>query len=334
MIRRVLTTLIVLVVLLAVVFFFAAQIYIAAEGKTIVADRLSRAFARDVEVKDVRYEFPFSVAVEGLRIPGALEVPRGLLTLGFPRLSSRQIVFSEILLTAPRFALERPAGSPLSWRWLAGIGGRESSKKDRATAEDRDESAPAERSVFSTMTNAGEGGIYAEEVRIKNALIDFIDYSYESPQKVRLENVSLSLRNIFFPLRPGRTGLKVSGRIKEAKAFLKGSRFNMNGWIDPAQKDLDLDLNIADDKGATLLEADLASKANDMLIKGRMTAGGLSPKKEEGPLPGGVWQALKGADIGMDLNFSFRTKMDDFRIERISVQGEFNLEGLGNLSLP
>ncbi len=342
--------------LLAVAGFGAAHIYIKANGKKIVVDGLQKIFDRDVYVRDVQYQFPASIRIDDLNVPGAFSVKRAVLKLGFPSwIPRRQVAFSEISLKEPQVTLEKNAGSAISWGWFSvskyrgGTAGSvfgdssrpqspEPVQPSSPAAAPQNEGQKTRVSVSETIHDLFKSaGVYVERVRMMDASVSLIDYSYEPALTIKLDDIFLKMDRAVYPTRPMKTEIECAGVVTETGSFFKDGWFEMAGWMDLDQKDMDMDVKVLEPDGTISLRADLISRKNDMLVKGRMKVGGSAkggeaPDAAQAASAEAFLKAMKLADIDMDVGFSFQTQMDNFHIGRVAIEGDIGLEGLGRIS--
>lgn len=348
---KILRVTLIIIFAILVLLFISADIYVRMYAPQAIVNNLKQAFKRDVTLGSVKYQFPASIRVKELRIDGAFGVKTAVLSLGMPAWGARQIVFSEIFLKEPDFILERTPDLKLNWgvfaqsKYRGGVAGPANPIANQAGVPGVESAAPAVvpqqeddslyvdvSKTFNTMLKTGA---YVKHVRIIDGRVSFIDGSYEPKLEIRLADVSLSLHPITYPLTPVKTEVKCAGVVENSNTFFNQSWFEIDGWINMALKDSDLKAKVIDPDGTVNLLADLVSRNNAMLVKGRVNLGS-SGKKEENAAGGSsasdnIWDALKAANIAMNVNFSFQSKLDNFHVGRVAIEGDIGVEGLGKL---
>ena len=342
----------IVVLILAIGFFVAVHFYVKNKGRRIVIDYLAPAFDRDIYSGGVSYRFPFTLELNGLNIQGALGFDRAILRMGFPDWRNKRLVFSEVILQRPGIVIQRDKGGQWDWGYFArskyrggpsgSFSGQEGqsaeSHPETGLSDTGEEKASFEQPIPKTIEQLFQIGIYIKKLTIGNGQINYIDHSLKSPEvRVPLESIYLRMSPVIYPFGEQRTSIDATGTVGETTTTpFKDRWFKLTGWFDLGRRDMDMDLKVIDSDGTPGLEADLISRQNDMKVSGRMRIK-TSDLNEGSPLKASVFPDDFGGkinlvDIDMDVSFSFKTQMDRFRIDRVSIEGNLDFEGFSEIS--
>jgi uncharacterized protein involved in outer membrane biogenesis len=163
-----------------------------------------------------------------------------------------------------------------------------------------------------------------KSLRVKNGRFHFTDESNGQVLSFQLDNLQMTIEDLAFPIASMATTFTLKGVLIKENAPLSGSLVQSSGWIDLAQKDLDGSLLISQVDGKSGLSAHAIAKNNDLNVEGKIKAQNLFQpvdKPLETTVNNIVLNTLSNMGIEIGANFSFNTKLDDFRIEQISFSG-------------
>ena len=344
---------VIIILFIVVLFFIAINIYVRLKGPVIITQKLREVFQREVSLGGVRYQFPLGFRLNDLEIVSAFSVKQADVTLGFSQWGSKQIVFSRIFLKSPQFSVERTDDSKLSWaafaetKYHGGPSGSPEDKSNVSGSNDQEETKPPvttqedtidtmRPSIAKTLNKMWKHKVYVRKIRIIDGGIKLVDYTYSPELRISIGDMYLEMGPVAYPFTGLKTSIQCAGAVKESNTFFKGGWVEGTGWLNFLEKDMDVNLNVIEPDGTTGLEAHLTAQKNDVLVKGHMKLiSNRKPSAEPGqmnPSPADeFWQSLKLQGIDMNIQFSFQTKMDNFHIGRVSIQGDLGVDGLGDL---
>jgi len=318
----------IVVIIFLILFIVSVSVYVNMNGKSIIEKALQNALDRDVVIEKVSYSFPMKLRAQNVHISHRIkgkkffEVQSIVAQLSMDTIFRRQFVLNSVELIKPVIMIEKIAGSsdnssqpkrqygvvaPLKQPDPASVNNVSDSERDRN--EDRQTKISIKRLVLKQ-------GLF----RYKNSSIDK-DFSFT------LEDVTLKSENLAFPFQPGQTYFNISGRLVKEGNPLSGSSVEGHGWVDIVQRNLEAKVEILEADGSVGMTAEAVSKNNDMEVKGEINFKNIwmgadkGDSSEASAVNDLISSALYSAGVEIGAKFSFRTKMDDFRPQRVSFSG-------------
>ena len=187
-----------------------------------------------------------------------------------------------------------------------------------------------------------DGVLYAKQVKVF--------FNYKSFKKDRIEidrvvikggtvNVDLNkikfslkdlegvVKKLVYPLESGQTNISFKAHIEGEKFLFAGNNVVVSGWTDLKNLDMKERVSVINSLGKEVLTVDLSSKQNDMLVEGKVDMIELLMQKANSQRDNARVQDLAFNALGIKglnnkANFSFKTKMNDFHLEKISLSGK------------
>lgn len=307
-----------------IVTFCVGYVFVSIFAKNIIKDQIKNQLHLNADIASVSLGLPLSVDIHGFELESLAKIQKITVTPSIAGFLSGKIILNKVSLIRPQITLQRNADGSFNLPQLP-QGGKNPVLIAGLFIKDgmvsvTDKRAKIEPFVFS-ITNINikiyKAGPLPYPISIKYAL------------------------SALLPSRPG---------TKEAEA--KGS-----GTIDWSHKNMRGDFKISDidvmffrpylgavissqeDIRASLayFDANLSAENNDLLIKCRLNVKNLSPQKEAAPVPEETQapqekpspEALATLGMGLlknpqgeiVLEFDIRTKLDNPRLDRISLKG-------------
>jgi len=317
-------------IIVLIVVFCGATVYIRAHGKSLVEQALSRSMNRNVVLGSAFYRFPFGFWAKNIHISKSLEGGTFLdaegvvLQLSSEAIYQRKLIFDAVIVMKPTIIIEAAKPSddglidearrygvvvPPIMREETSGAIDSSSVKDAITESNR----PAEVTIKQLVVRHGE--------------LQYINGLTEQGFSFNLEDVQLKAGPLIFPVRPGRSKFNLSARLVKEKNPLSGSQVKGSGWVDAARKDVDAEIEVIEVDGTVGLMADMVAQNNDVKVSGEIKMKNFlkdAAKKissENSTINDFVLNALSSAGVEIGLKFSFKTKMDRFRIEKVNFSG-------------
>jgi len=295
----------------------------------------------------VSYKFPATIKISGLDIQAAFGFEQATFYLGFPDWFNKRIVFSEVIVHKPWFTLERTQDGQLGWGYIAlskyrggpsgpGLGfveGVAETREQDSPPTDAGDASLQDQDISKTMRRLLESGVYIQRLTVGDGEIAYTDYALgPSAMNIKLQYVYLKLDPFLYPFGSQQLSLNAAGTVGETNTMFSDRWFEFSGWFTPGKKDMDMDLRLIDPDGTTGLEADLISRNNKMKVSGRMQIKSKNFDEDSAlkisEFPGDFWSTVNLGDIDMDISFSFNTRMDNFKIGQVSIEGNLGFEGL------
>lgn|GEM_PF-2487515 len=339
--KKIILRILLAALILTTLIFSGAFIFVAFKGKQAITARLSSLLGKKVDIGQIQVLFPLGLRFRNFNVDGYGQADEVYANLGVFYLLSNHLAFGDLVLTRPRVTIQRTKDSRVIFGSLPG-------------AENQSASGPASQTPVDAVSRPGqetEGTrvplrFSAERLIVRNGTVDFVDYSIgNTPFRITLRNIDFRLRDAGFPLGPGKTRFDCRAFLVLADASSLAGKIEGRGWVDFARKDMQAKLTVSDLDGKVFspyygeslnsdlqhivvdLSVDLESRRNDMAVRGKLVTKDfilnaqkdkeLSSFSVENLILGGLQSAAK--EIVID--FKFKTKMDDFKIESISFSG-------------
>ncbi|MDP2653229.1 MAG: hypothetical protein Q8Q08_04275 [Candidatus Omnitrophota bacterium] len=290
-------------------------VYIQMNGKQLVEENLSRVFNRPVTTKHVQGLFPLGIMLDELQVEGLLSAQSVRIHLGFPVISDKQLVIGSLHIEDVAVLVESGNGK---FRL-----GRQTAPPESETATPKAASSPA--SARPAMIQ----GILIYYLEVDKGRVEFLEPFFSAEYQVGLKDFSLKAQSVSYPIKPIRTRFNFNALIESGNPGLAESRVEGSGWANFVKRNMDGKLQVSDPQGKTWLSVDLKSESNDMAVEGKIDLSqmaGVQAETSKGSIQDFVIGALQSSGLKVGLNFSFKTKMDDFHIEPVSLTGKIEYE--------
>lgn len=318
----------------------AASTFLAFNAKKIILAEIEKNTGLRAQAESLRVNFPSTIEIRSLLVGDNIRFERLLVSPSLLGLLKRSVILS-VVVVRPQLTVIRKADGSFDF----GI-----------SMPQKIQDVPTEGALEPKAKKEDQGAgqapveILVSSVRIDNGQIDFIDraISAQTPFEMSLKDIGLSARSASV-LNPYHLNLKGSGNFVSHAGQELGA-FDLSGWVDPEQ--LDMDAKISLDKinlaglsvyglqylkrqiqsGDLEFAADLKSEKNDLTAVCHVQMSGVSFQSlaQEGQEKPGIGDltllaidSALSADGKIVFDFAVRTKMDQPRFENIKFKGSF-----------
>lgn len=310
----------ILILLAAVVVLLTAgYFYLQANGKSLLAQSFREQLKVDISFKSFQISYPLTIKISEVKIEGYGTAKEIRFSPQIWQLLSGRAYFARIEILDPEIVLRKDEGSVVSWIPKAGV--NVSAKGGEGSPSP---SQGEEKAIFAAQRIIVAGG----HVSV------FKSSGNESSFLMELKGLDIDVRHlILFVSHPAKTEFNVQGNIFGFENRFFGEEVKLSGWADFYQKDMSAKLQLMGMDKKLGLEADLVSVKNDMTVKGKMNLGFQAKRSSSEPSAsfGDLFaQAIRSSGMNIDLNFQFRTKMDDFQMSQIAISGSIKKEEVQN----
>lgn len=299
------------------VFVFLAYLFlylfINLKGKEFVHGRLSRVFDQPVYIEDINLIVPFSLIIEGVKVADVLQADFIRLDLRALLLSGKTMVFHSVVMNKPVLKIYKTAP-------VAATAGAE---PQAAVLPGQTALPPEQKGLERTKLN-----VLIEDLKIQQGEII---YKREPPEEGRVnelvvKNLTLYASNVPYPLSPAKTGFDLSGQVESPQIPFPDCIVKAAGWANLAAKSMDAQAVILQPSGQEGLSVDVKAENNDMTVRGKVSLAMLGEKykdkqEEDYSLGDYILGALENSGVEVSMDFAFDTKMDDFRVDKLSFSG-------------
>ncbi len=310
-----------------IIFFLAililltsAYFYLRLKGKDLIVQRIEQQLGRKVSFGSVLFSYPLTVKIGNLSVEGYGSAQQAIFSLNVPYLFIGEVYFFSIELLDPWMISTRGADEKISW-----IPALVQPPQTQAIGA----------AVTSAKSKKAGFALFARKVIVRNGTFQVFESLGDSAKLAfQIKNIDAEIGHVSFPVsKPLKTTLALKALVSGFDSRLTEEEFSMNGWVDFYQKDMLVQAKLIGANGQVGLSADMTSITNDMTVKGVMsfdfkakTSG--SSEKESRDVESFLLQALQSSGANVDLKFQFKTKMDDFKVEKVSLSGELNKESI------
>ncbi len=330
--------------------FVAAVFFVNAKGKQILAKKLSEAFQAEVEIGMLNVIFPLGLHIRDFRVKGYGFVKDIDMGSGVFYLFRKDLNFSYIVLNQPQLTVHRTKTNTF------GVGEPPKEEKPQEDQAAPAQAVPDEQDVGQKPLPPPDQRVSSRDIPhfnvdrfvVKNGVVNFFDYSKEEGiSHLTVKNVDIKLRDMSYPFRSGKTHFDLKAAVlgdDPAKQSSAGS-LSGRGWADFMKKDMKGELKVADLNAAAFLiqlgiplseelknfmgdlSLDLESQNNAMTVKGKLQVKDFAFNLSKGgdeknqSLESMLLEGLQSLAKEVQIEFQFKTKMDDFKVESVSFTG-------------
>ncbi len=285
-------------------------IYFRSNVRRIFNARISALTNYHVEARKIQAEFPSTFLIDGLSVEGVMECDRAKVSVDVLSLLGRDVRIRSIELNAPIVLLENKEVPVAPIMPRAALPAAVALSKVRSV-------------ILSTLVV--HDGIF----KIRHLDAQGIERVYV------LDRVQLRASRVPLTDTPARTEFFLTASLLKLNVPFIGYFLKMDGWLNVHAYDMEARGQVVDDDGRIGLAVNLLSRQNDMQVSGtvRLTAlqGPQAVGKKVGLMEDVVLSALTSTDTDLDVGFSFRTKMDHVKVEKVHLSGRITT-GLNSLA--
>lgn len=290
-----------------IVFFasFAAIFsYVKVYGKSILSSGLSEAFSEEVSFMDVSYHFPVGLSASNIKVGHFLQIEKIDAQFVIFSLLSKNIVLSRVKLIRPVFIIQE--------------------SKELKTLESNSaelKSVPL-KSIDKSVSHPWK--IQIKELSVLDGVLQYIGETEK--KSFHLTQLALNLRNLYLPLESVKTQYDLKGVFQKEDKLISNMEIGIDGWTNFLKKNMGGYFWIGDEEKLVKARGSIVSVENTMTVKGNII---LSKEKEflaeslseKSMIENMILKGLEITDIGLKIDFSFDTEMDDFEIKKVSFSG-------------
>lgn len=319
---------IVVIVLLFIVFsLISISFYLKYHGKYLLEDFLKISLDRNVAVGDLSIHFPLGVSIHDLKVSGskisegknAFEVKKINVKFELMDILKKKIIIKEIVLVNPYIFIDKPVKKIIKESYPANsvvVEGQGSEEKAVIGSEEKKVAKPME--------------VYVEQMFVRKGIVEYIDSVSGNNISFTLKDFDLTLGELYIPFRSSKVSFDFRAIVAKANGPLLGSKAKGKGWIDIAKKDMEANLELLESDGQAGLTANFVSKNNDMSVQGDINVENFSldfDKNDPGKnnVSDKVFASILSMGVEVGAHYSFKTKMDDFRVGNITLTGKVGI---------
>ncbi len=293
--------------------FIGLLFYLELYGKQLFLLALNNAFKRPVSVARIQYQFPLGLKAEKLHVEGLADAASLEVQIAVQSIFEKKIHFSNVKINRPVIIVERMTHEQVSSNPSPGAGGEEGAVVQPPVVKAK--TASTSKSVITQI----------DRLVIKQGQLTY----HDGDMAFQLEDVDLKAHQLILPMESVKTDFHLKARIIKDNMPFSGGEVDGQGWFNLVKKDMEAKLKISHPHGPIQVAADFLSQNNNMTVKGNLSLGQYkkSPKtvpqaSQDTPVQQAFSYALSSMGFGINAQFSFETKMDNFQVTNISFSGD------------
>lgn len=299
--------------ILAIIVFTAFYVYVRVIGKPLLENVLSVVLERPTTFRSVRMALPYDIVIEGLSVPQVVDVKRVILRMTSFSFSDRQLIVKRVRLQEPVLTIRSNPGA--GFQWGDGTAIKISPEPAAASAP------PAPIPTQNPFSLKGQAFLI-RTFEVERGTVRVLNKTSSGEGITDFQDLMLKMTDLSYPLRSYQTRFELTARIKNDGIPFSEGQLEGKGWLDLVRKNMDGSFRMARSEGSLVLSADVRSRNNEMTVTGQLDIqqiGHVLPGGAEAlTLPEALGQAMQ---VGLKGQYSFQTRMDDFKIGQVKIQG-------------
>ncbi len=282
--------------------------FVNSRAESFITNVISSSTNKEVLIGNVVYKFPLSLHAVDINIGRQLQIKEVYARLNIESVfSGDKIIIKDLKFIQPNFAIYKDKDV----KKVPYSDGRSNSSK---------------RNSKLGNLSSSKKKLRINKLKVENGIIDYVNNQSKKRFSVYLDSVDLTMNQLFFPLEDVKSEFTLKAHVNQDRLPIKASQFNAKGWINYPKKNLDALINISQKDGTSALSATAKSINNDMVVEGEILLNHLlATQNQESSIYSVndlVYGIVEQMDASLGANFSFETKMDNFKISKVSFSGE------------
>lgn len=300
MIKKVITV----VFFVLLLFFCMAFIWVAYNGKAFIESRAGGLFRRPVTAEEVEFVLPLGVRIRDLNVSGLLFCPEAVVQFGWNALLSGAVELREVVLMKPVLTLHRAADNRILW----------------IPDETEQDAVPA-----ASSSSAAKSGIKAviRLLTVEGGEVLFPGHDDQKALDLFIQDLRLTAKNVPLSGQSQDAAFDLKGKLIGDDIPFSGNTVKAGGKVNWPARNMDAMVSVMNDQNNADLEVRLTSRNNDMIVDGRVKSAKAfqTGHPKDASVGNVLLDAVSASGMGLDLEFSFPTKMDKWELRNIEFSG-------------
>lgn len=292
-----------LAVIVVLLFFIIAFIWVRANGKTLIESRASAIFRAPVTVVEVTFAFPLGVHLTDLNISGLLFSTETNVQFSPASLLTGSVELKSAELISPVLTLHLSKDNGIHWvpSEVPGLQGT---------------------SAVSSLSKREDKALI-RSLSVSDGKVLFPGHGDEGSIDVFILNVGLNAKNVPLCGQPMDTTFELKGTLSGGDVPFSGQLVSAGGMVNWPARNMDAMVSVMNDQNNADLEVRLTSRNNDMIVDGRVKSAKAfqTGHPKDASVGNVLLDAVSASGMGLDLEFSFPTKMDKWELRNIEFSG-------------
>lgn len=317
--------------LLIILVFACVAVFVFVEnrGTQFSEEILYHIFKRPVSVGYISIVFPNKIILRDINMPGAFKSKVIQLQLSMPKKVADRIIVTKLRLIEPTFIITKTKSSKVVWGHYD-IAPKSYPVNNRFKQENRLPGAPG--SYFLTKLKKIQG-IIIKQLDIENGKVRFFNLNDSDKTSINIDSLYLRAQAVPYPMAAIDTMYKYKALIYRGNIPLSVGKLRGNGVVNFIKKNTNSVVVVQGADGEIGVTLDLKSLNNLMLVKGKIQIGNRSLRNrikdfKKASFEEFVLSALQSTGLELGIRFRFETKMDDFKITAMSLDGNVSFKGI------
>lgn len=278
----------------------------------MIEGALTRSLKKNFSMATIHYQFPFGFEAGGVECENIFSAKRVEAQLNLFSLFQGRLGILYALIENPVVTIEQ---------------------KEKAITGEKGTENPFPVSRGPAPDPSQKFEVVLGKVMLHNGRIIYRKELLDKTYHFIIEEARLHIEQLVLPLRAVKTKFNLTGRLTSDMLPFGGNRVEGSGWANISRKDMQAKLLIIEPNGNETLRADLVSRDNDLTVKGdvkikQLASWGKKEGADSSSINDLVFDSLSNLGVEIGAQFSFKTKMDDFKLDAISFSGNVSANAL------
>lgn len=276
--------------------FLGAYLSIQLFAKDYIQARLGQSFNQKIHLDSVTYHFPVGFKATNISVEDFLIIKRMYVQFNPGTLFEDNIEISQLELVDPSMVFtQRPAA-------------------EAAAETPPVKTEPIENTVSNRRTYT------IKKMIINNGLLNYINKGASQPVMIEMTHLKGQLLGLNVPLISQQTQFSLEALTDIKNTPFAKNQISAKGWIDLVKKDLKGTVDVLDQKGQDQMKVKLDAVNNELSVDGVIKLKASQVNDSASLIINQFVQDGKsGQDIQLEAGFSFKRKLDDFRLDTLQV---------------
>jgi hypothetical protein len=309
---------------LSAITFAGTSLWLSWEGKKIIADRLSRLLNRRVAIERLEFIFPATIQIHNLTIEGKIPARKIEMQMALSSFVTDRLRVFRLVLLESKIKIRRSTNKQIQFVDFPPL----SPQLPGERLLEKGLPPPASRQHNNQDDDKKIGmTLIIDQLVVINGRLGIEDESLPGQVKVTLEQVNIKIHDLELPPRQKHNIFICSAKVAEAPLPLTNHSIGAQGWLNLSGGDMEAKVLVLEPDGHIGLNAQMTSRQNDMLVRGRLDLKNLGTMvrenvpTEKAGFDDTLLSGLRLAGLQMVADFEFKTKMDTFSLQKVELSG-------------
>ncbi|MCA9404991.1 MAG: hypothetical protein KC684_00500, partial [Candidatus Omnitrophica bacterium] len=272
-------------------------------------------------IGSVRYKFPARVQIRQVAVDGIYLYSKTEIDIAMDSLFHNELRLSHVVLSKPSMLIKRKKNGKFYFSHTSTSNSQTEIPRLSHITSNIKASSPA---------NLQKGKITIENFEVQEGTLVFIDenkmnHDVLDLSHIQLKDLEFQFDEFHVPLQSEQVYYRISAKLVSqsdpAAKWVTGK-----GWINVVDKDMEGVVQVARDDQTPIIGAEISADNNVMTVKGNVDIQNIWKIKKIDSEVSKVGEILANnltsIGVGVNLNFSFETALDNFEVKNIAFSGD------------